>query len=133
MTNYHDTIGKNSGNCVLDHRKFFDKIQKRWRKAEKVIDTTPKIMRIKDLCYEIVEEVPPIPLTPHEYRHNELVQKFFTQSYMQSAWKDFDFLKKLRTNKTLLASTQNAASQDKIFKAIDECNTTTSAMIVMFS
>ncbi|KAG5672727.1 hypothetical protein PVAND_002828 [Polypedilum vanderplanki] len=129
MTNYYDTIGKNGGNCLLEQRKYFDKIHNRWRKFEKVIDTTPKIMKENNLCLDLIQEIVPNPLTPRENRHNELVRKIFTQSYMQSAWKDFDFLQKLRSNKTLLASTQNAASQEKIFKVIDECNATTSAMI----
>lgn len=62
-----------------------------------------------------------IPKTVKQEYQDERTRRFFTQSYMQAAWKDFIFINDLKTNKVLKKSTQNAERYENIYNVIDEC------------
>lgn len=61
----------------------------------------------------------------------EQVKIKFAQSYMQSAWKDFVYIKELKDNEILKASRQNVFSFEGINQTIDDCVESTTAFIVI--
>lgn len=64
-----------------------------------------------------------------EYRL-ECLKRKFAQRYMQSAWKGFEFINSLKTNKILLNSKQNMDSFNAINREIDDGVETTGKFIV---
>lgn len=49
--NFEDVIGRNSGNCLFDQRKYFDKVYNKWRKIEQIqVKPTWKILNENKEC-----------------------------------------------------------------------------------
>jgi hypothetical protein len=126
-TNFDDMIGKNAGNCLFNQRKYFDKIMEARRlddksKAAAMKSKIPLKFDDNDGCDVLsVLEMKVEQKTVKQQHRAEALNRMFAQRYMQSAWKDFEFINKLKANKTLLESKQNAKSFDVINREIDEC------------
>ncbi|XP_070504220.1 uncharacterized protein [Chironomus tepperi] len=121
-TSYEDTLGKNAGNCVYNQRHLFSKILDIWI-PPKVHKNIEKLLLMDGgPCeYSSHKEEIVIPKTVKQEYEAERIRRFFTQSYMQAAWKDFIFINDLKTNKVLKKSTQNAERHQNIHNVIDEC------------
>lgn len=132
-TNFDDMIGKNAGNCLYNQRKYFDKIMHSWKPdvMSSVAPAKSKILLTSDECdvVSVLEENVQHKSAKEKHRVEHL-KRIFAQRYMQSAWKDFEFINELKANKILSKSNQNAESFDIINREIDDCVQKTGAMIV---
>lgn len=133
--NFDDIIGKNAGNCLFDHRKYFDKITEERRRNDERISMSSqrksKVLSASDDCDAVsLQEEDVEEISIKESHRREKLKRFFAQCYMQSAWKDFEFINGLKTDKVLSQSTQNAESFANINKEIDDCTAQIGKFIV---
>lgn len=136
--NLDDTIGKNAGNCLFDHRKFFDKItDERRMNADKVTMASQRKSRVltlnEDCDVVSLQEEEEKEKSIKESHRQKRLKRFFAQCYMQSAWQDFEFINGLKSNKILAQSTQNAESFASINREIDDCTKQIAKFIVNVS
>jgi len=101
----------------------FDKILLTWRppKIHKNIGPLVLIDKGNPCDFSSHKEKVVIPKTVKQEYQSERTKRFFTQSYMQTAWKDFVFINDLKTNKILVKFKQNAERYQNIHNTIDEC------------
>lgn len=135
-TNFEDMIGKNAGNCLYDQRKYFKNIM-HTSKPQSPSALTPvksrALLKVENCDTEsIVEDNVQSKSVKEKYREESLKRKF-AQCYMQAAWKDFEFINSLKTNKTLQRSNQNSESFNIINREIDDCVEKTGILIVCYS
>ena len=127
-------IGKNAGNCLFEQRRYFDKIKDSWKQIDS--DKTQNLSRSEKLtntdeCDVVsVQEKNVREISVKESHRLKKLKQKFAQCYMQSAWKDFEFINGLKTNRILIESKQNKKSFDVINREIDDCVETTAKMIV---
>lgn len=127
-------IGKNAGNCLYNQRQYFDKVMQLREPHEKSKSTHAKSNTLLNneecdvvsLFEENIHEK-----TVKEKHRLESLNRKFAQCYMQSAWKDFEFVNSLRTNNVLSKSNQNAKSFDIINQEVNDCVEKTKIMIVI--
>lgn len=127
-TNFDDMIGKNAGKCLYNQRKYFNNVMQKWKPH-----LMPKIEATKanDECDVVsIDENFVESLSVGEKHRLENLHRKFAQCYMGSAWKDFEFIRSLKANKILMASTQNAESFNIINREIDDCVVITHSLIV---
>lgn len=130
-------IGKNAGNCLFEQRRYFDKIIDSWKQISS--DKAKKLSRSDQLtnadeCDVVsIQEANVREISVKEQHRLKKLKQKFAQCYMQSAWKDFEFINGLKTNKILIESKQNKTSFDIINMEIDDCVETTAKMIVSFN
>lgn len=130
-------IGKNAGNCLFEQRRYFDKIKDSWKQTDS--DKTQNLSRSEKLtntdeCDVVsVQEKNVREISVKESHRLKKLKQKFAQCYMQSAWKDFEFINGLKTNRILIESKQNKKSFDVINREIDDCVETTAKMIVSFN
>lgn len=68
--------------------------------------------------------------TVKEKHRLECARRKFSQTYMQAAWKDVEFINGLKANKVLAKSNQNPRSFDIISREIDDCVEKTEILMV---
>lgn len=129
-------IGKNAGNCLYDHRKYFGKVMHSWQPQDASMLPMVKSRALwkEENCdtESIVEDNVQKKSVKKKYRE-ESVRRKFAQCYMQSAWKDFEFINSLKTNIVLQSSNQNSESFNIINREIDDCVEKTGMLIVCYS
>jgi hypothetical protein len=117
-------IGKNAGNCLFDQRKYFDKITK-LRKSD-------DDQRNLDECDVVSTLEEKFDQKTIKFQNKlDCAQRKLKQCYLQTSWKDYAFIKALKTNETLLNSTHNRKSFTAINETIDDCIITTETLIVI--
>lgn len=119
-------IGKNAGKCLYNQRKYFKKIV---GKASGKTDPALQKTVICDLVSELQENA--LEKSVKEEHRLKSLQRRFSQRYMNTGWKDYEFIRELKTNKVLLKSNQNSESFNIINREIDDCVEKTGNLIVI--
>lgn len=128
-------IGKNAGNCWrYNQRKNFDKVMDKWKPQDPTTFPLLKsrvLLKGKNCETDISDDKDLIQSKSVQETHRlESAKRKIAQCYMQSTWKDFEFINSLKTNKTLQESNQNSESFETINREIDECVEKTGILIV---
>lgn len=124
-------IGKNAGNCLFELRKYFGKIiDERHQNKDEKVDKSKILIKLNECDVVSLMKENEQEITIKDVHRLEHLKRIFSQSYMKSAWKDFEFINGLKKNKILSNSTQNTKSFQKINKEIDECTKQISKFIV---
>lgn len=133
QANFDDMIGMNAGKCLYNQRKLFDKIMHKWQPLDQtqMHPVKSRVLLQTNDCDAISVLQANVQEKSVKKKHRiEQLNRVFAQRYMQSAWKDFEFINELKANKVLSKAVQNPVSFDAINREIQKCVETTGKFIV---